>query len=244
MMVKTVRALVALFCAVATGAAFAAAWPERPVRIIVTSQPGGGSDTTFRVLAPKLTEYLGQQVVVENRAGVSGNIGAEAIARAAPDGYTLGTLFSSHTSNVAVMKNVPFDLIRDFTPITNAVTMPNLLTSHPSVPAKTLKELVDIARRSPNKLSYASGGIGSTPHLSGELFRLLSGITLVHVRFHDRLPAPVLRTVLQGDDRRYDRLVDWVTETEGNFRDDLLAGVPVVDLLVLPISEIADRWRS
>ena len=127
--------------------------------------------------------FRSQQVVVENRAGVSGNIGAEAIARAAPDGYTLGTLFSSHTSNVAVMKNVPFDLVRDFTPITNAVTMPNLLTSHPSVPAKTLKELVDIARRSPNKLSYASGGIGSTPHLSGELLKSLTKTQIVHVPY-------------------------------------------------------------
>ena len=133
-----------------------AAWPERPVRIIVTSQPGGGSDTTFRVLAPKLTEYLGQQVIIENRAGVSGNIGAEAIARAIPDGYTLGTLFSSHTSNVAVMKNVPFDIIRDFTPITNAVTMPNLLTSHPSVPAKNLKELIAFAMTRPGQMHYAT----------------------------------------------------------------------------------------
>jgi tripartite-type tricarboxylate transporter receptor subunit TctC len=153
------------------------------VRIIVTSQPGGGSDTTFRLLAPKLTEYLGQQVVVENRAGVSGNIGAEAIARAAPDGYTLGTLFSSHTSNVAVMKNVPFDLLRDFAPVTNVVTMANILFSHPSVPAKNVKELVAFAKTRPGQLNYATAGIGSNAHLSMVLFLNLTGLTMTHVPY-------------------------------------------------------------
>jgi tripartite-type tricarboxylate transporter receptor subunit TctC len=176
-------ALCALGLCVATCDALAAAWPERPVRIIVTSQPGGGSDTTFRLLAPKLTEYLGQQVVVENRAGVSGNIGAEAIARAAPDGYTLGTLFSSHTSNVAVMKNVPFDLLRDFAPVTNVVTMANILFSHPSVPAKNVKELVAFAKTRPGQLNYATAGIGSNAHLSMVLFLNLTGLTMTHVPY-------------------------------------------------------------
>ena len=180
---KSARACAAFaLCAGVAGVSVdvSAAWPERPIRIIVTSQPGGGSDTTFRVLAPKLTEYLGQQVVVENRAGVSGNIGAEAIARAAPDGYTLGTLFSSHTSNVAVMKNVPFDLVRDFTPITNAVTMPNLLTSHPSVPAKTLKELVAFAKTRPGQMQYATSGVGANAHLSMVLLLNMTGLSMVH----------------------------------------------------------------
>jgi tripartite-type tricarboxylate transporter receptor subunit TctC len=176
-------ALCVLGLCIVTCDALAAAWPERPVRIIVTSQPGGGSDTTFRVLAPKLTEFFGQQVVVENRAGVSGNIGAEAIARAAPDGYTLGTLFSSHTSNVAVMKSVPFDLLRDFAPITNVVTMPNLLFSHPSVPAKNVKELVAFAKTRPGQLNYATSGIGSNAHLSMVLFLNMTGLTMTHVPY-------------------------------------------------------------
>ena len=175
-----VATLLVLSCACGLAGA---AWPERPVRIIVTSQPGGGSDTTFRVLAPKLTEYLGQQVIIENRAGVSGNIGAEAIARAIPDGYTLGTLFSSHTSNVAVMKNVPFDIIRDFTPITNAVTMPNLLTSHPSVPAKNLKELIAFAKTRPGQMQYATSGVGANSHLSMVLLLNMTGLSMVHVPY-------------------------------------------------------------
>ena len=180
---KILCAIAATAFAVAAGGASAAAWPERPVRIIVTSQPGGGSDTTFRLLAPKLTEYLGQQVVVENRAGVSGNIGAEAIARAAPDGYTLGTLFSSHTSNVAVMKSVPFDLVKDFTPITNVVTMPNILFSHPSVPAKNVRELVAFAKTRPGQINYATSGIGSNAHLSMVLFLNMTGLSMVHVPY-------------------------------------------------------------
>ena len=177
------RAMGALLPVVAITGAFAATWPERPVRIIVTSQPGGGSDTTFRVLEPRLTAYLGQQVIVENRAGVSGNIGAEAIARATPDGYTLGTLFSSHTSNVAVMKNVPFDIVRDFTPITNAVTMANILFSHPSLPAKNVKELVAFAKTRPDQLQYATSGVGSNAHLSMVLFLNTTGLTMVHVPY-------------------------------------------------------------
>ena len=188
------RALAAsLLCAAAVAQA---AWPERSVRIIVTSQPGGGSDTTFRVLAPKLTEYLGQQFFVENRAGVSGNIGAEAIARAAPDGYTLGTLFSSHTSNVAVMKNVPFDILRDFAPITNAVTMANMVVEHPSVPAKNLKELVAFAKTRPGQLQYATSGVGANSHLSMVLLLNMTGLSMVHVPY--RSTPSALTDVIAG----------------------------------------------
>ena len=188
------RALAASLLCVAAVAQ--AAWPERSVRIIVTSQPGGGSDTTFRVLAPKLTEYLGQQFFVENRAGVSGNIGAEAIARAAPDGYTLGTLFSSHTSNVAVMKNVPFDILRDFAPITNAVTMANMVVEHPSVPAKNLKELVAFAKTRPGQLQYATSGVGANSHLSMVLLLNMTGLSMVHVPY--RSTPSALTDVIAG----------------------------------------------
>ena len=176
--------------------AWAAAWPERPVRIIVVSQPGAASDTLFRLLAPKYTEYLGQQFVVENRAGASGNIGAEAIARAAPDGYTLGTLFSSHTSNVSVMKNVPFDLVRDFAPITNVATLPNILISHPSVPAKNLRELIAFAKARPGQLQYATSGVGANAHLSMALLLNSAGVSMVHVPY--RSTPSALTDVIAG----------------------------------------------
>ncbi len=121
-------------CIVIPGA-LAAGYPDRLVRLIVPALPGSATDTTMRLIAPKLAEHLGQQtVVVENRAGVSGNIGAELAARAAPDGYTLLAVYASHTSNVAVMKNVPFDMVRDFAPISLAVILPSVLVSHPSLP--------------------------------------------------------------------------------------------------------------
>ncbi len=193
----TVRSLGVLVLAVSTCSAFAAAWPERAVRIIVTSQAGAASDTTFRLLGPKLAEYLGQQIVVENRAGVSGNIGAEAIARAAPDGYTMGTLFSSHTSNVSVMKSVPFDLLKDFAPITNVVTLPNILISHPSLPARNLKGLIAFAKTRPGQLQYASSGVGANAHLSMELLLNLTGLSMVHVPY--RSTPSALTDVIGGN---------------------------------------------
>ena len=164
--------------------AVAAGYPDRPVRLIVPSLPGGGSDTTMRLIAPKLAEYLGQQtVVVENRAGVSGNLGAELVARAAPDGYTLLSIFASHTSNVAVMKNVPFDLVRDFAPISLAVTLPNVLVSHPSLPPKTVKELIAFAKARPGQLQYATAGVGSNAHLTMALFLNMTGLQMIHVPY-------------------------------------------------------------
>jgi tripartite-type tricarboxylate transporter receptor subunit TctC len=164
--------------------AVAAGYPDRLVRLIVPSLPGGGSDTTMRLIAPKLAEYLGQQtVVVENRAGVSGNLGAELVARAAPDGYTLLSIFASHTSNVAVMKNVPFDLVRDFAPISLAVTLPNVLVSHPSLPPKTVKELIAFAKARPGQLQYATAGVGSNAHLTMALFLNMTGLQMLHIPY-------------------------------------------------------------
>jgi len=169
---------------VAIPAVLAAGYPDRPVRLIVPSLPGGGSDTTMRLIAPKLAEYLGQQtVVVENRAGVSGNLGAELVARAAPDGYTLLSIFASHTSNVAVMKNVPFDLVRDFAPVSLAVTLPNVLVSHPSLPPKTVRELIAFAKARPGQLQYATAGVGSNAHLTMALFLNMTGLEMLHIPY-------------------------------------------------------------
>src|SRR3972149_109196 len=118
----------------------AAAYPDRPVRLVVPSPAGGGTDSSTRIIAPKLEEILGQRIVVDNRGGASGNIGAELVARAPPDGYTLLACIGTHTSNPAVMRNVPYDLVRDFAPISRTMTLPGVLVSHPSLPVKTVKE--------------------------------------------------------------------------------------------------------
>lgn len=180
--IARILGMVALGAVIPT--AVAAGYPERPVRLIVPSLPGGGSDTTMRLIAPKLAEYLGQQtVVVENRAGVSGNLGAELVARAAPDGYTLLSIFASHTSNIAVMKNVPFDLVRDFAPVSLAVTLPNVLVSHPSLPPKTVKELIVFAKARPGQLQYATAGVGSNAHLTMALFLNMTGLQMMHIPY-------------------------------------------------------------
>jgi len=182
----------AMMSAIAIPAApFAAAYPDRPLRLIVPSLAGGGTDTTTRIIAPKLAEYLGQQIVIDNRGGMSGNLGAELASRAAPDGYTLLATFASHASNPAVIKNTPYDLERDFAPISMTVIVPNLLYSHPSLPAKNVKELIAFARTRPGRLSYASAGVGSTSHLAMELFLSMTGLKMLHVPYKGASQAAI-----------------------------------------------------
>jgi tripartite-type tricarboxylate transporter receptor subunit TctC len=166
-----------------------AAYPEKPIRWIVPSTPGGGTDTTTRIVVPKISEILGQPIVIENRPGASGNIGVAVVAKAAPDGYTLGTCIASNTSNVALQQNVPFDLTRDFSPVTLLVTLPNALVAHPSLPAKNVKELIALARSKPGKLEYSSGGLGSIQHMSMELFLNMTGTKMLHVPYKATHPA-------------------------------------------------------
>jgi tripartite-type tricarboxylate transporter receptor subunit TctC len=174
-----------------TGTALAAGYPDKPIRVIVASPPGGGTDLSTRMFTPKFGEVLGQPIVVDNRGGGSGNIGAEAAARAAPDGYTLLTAAASLTSNPFVMKRVPYDLERDFAPVSMTVMVPNLLVSHPSLPSKNLKELVAFARARPGQLSYASAGVGSVPHLMMEFFLSMGGLKMTHVPYKGAGPALV-----------------------------------------------------
>jgi tripartite-type tricarboxylate transporter receptor subunit TctC len=171
--------------------AHAQQYPARAVRIIVPSAPGGGTDITARILAPKLSEQLGQQFVVENRAGAGTMIGGEAVARAAPDGYTLLMGISTLAINPATYKKVPYDALKDFAPITHVVSLPNVLVTHPSVPAKTVKELIAFSRARPGELYYASAGVGTSPHLSTELFLLMGGIKMVHVPYKGSGPGIV-----------------------------------------------------
>ena len=181
-----IAVILALFAV--TSAAFAA-YPDKPIRWIVPSTPGGGTDTTTRIVVPKLAEILGQPVVVENRPGASGNIGVAVVAKASPDGYTLGTCIASNASNVALQQNIPFDLTRDFAPITLLVTLPNAMVAHPSLPAKNVKELIALAKSKPGKIEYSSGGLGSIQHMSMELFLNMTGTKMLHVPYKATHPA-------------------------------------------------------
>ncbi len=166
-----------------------AAYPDKPLRWVVPSVAGGATDTTTRIIAPKLGEALGQNVVIENKGGASGNIGAEFVARAAPDGYTFLTAIASNASNVALMKKVPFDLVRDFAPVSLMVTVPEMILSHPSLPAKNVRELIALAKAHPGQLQYSTGGIGSIQHMGMELFLLTTGTKMMHVPYKATHPA-------------------------------------------------------
>lgn len=176
--------------------ATAQGFPSKPIRMIVPFPPGG-VDTTGRLLAQKMTENLGQAVVLENRGGANGMIGSSEVARAAPDGYTmLMTTPSTHITAVFLSKNVPFDPVKDFTPICMAVEPVTVLVVNSTVKASNVKELVDLARRNPGKLSYASSGIGSAFHLMGELFKTTANIDVLHVPYKGT--GPMLSDVVAG----------------------------------------------
>ena len=174
------------------GAAHAQAYPQKPVRIISPYPPGGLGDLLPRAVAAGLTEHLGQQVIVENRPGASQIIGMQAAARSPPDGHTL--VFGSVTSlaiNPSAHRNLPYDPVKDFAPVALCVTTPVYLVLHPSVPAKSVKELVALARARPGTLTYGSGGNGSSNHLAGELFKSLARVDLLHVPYKGAGPAMV-----------------------------------------------------
>jgi len=162
--------------------AHAQSYPAKPIRIVVPFAPGGGADIIARILGQKMTDSWRQQVIVDNRAGASGNIGAEIVAKSAPDGYTLLITSSALAINPSVYRSVPYDL-KDFAPITQPGLLPNILVVHPSVPVKTVKDLIALARSQPGKLAYASAGAGTGTHLAAEMFKLLAGIDMVHVPY-------------------------------------------------------------
>ena len=176
----------ALYCA----AAAAQPYPSRPVRIIVPQATGGGVDIMARSVAQKLTESWGQQVIVDNRPGANGIIGIEAVAKAKPDGYTLSAAFTSVlTINPHVYKSLPYDTFRDFAPISQTVTNTIVLIVHPSLPVKSVKELVALGRSRPGQLDYGSFGVGNMTHLAGELLRVETGLRMVHVPYKGETPA-------------------------------------------------------
>jgi tripartite-type tricarboxylate transporter receptor subunit TctC len=194
---RTFRAIVAAgaiavasFCAAPAHAqAVPSGYPDHPVRIIVPFAPAGPVDLVARVVAQKLTERLGKQFFVENQAGAGGNLGMGNAAKAAPNGYTILFVSSSFVVNPSLYPKIPYDPYRDFAPVTVAGAIPNTLIVHPSLPAKNLKEFIELIKSNPGKYSYASAGIGTTPHLSGELLKLTAGLDLVHVPFGGAGPA-------------------------------------------------------
>lgn len=157
-------------------------YPVRPIRVVVPYPPGGAADNVARVIAPKLAEALGQQIIIDNRGGASGSIGADIVAKSAPDGYTLLDDASAHVVNPALRK-LPFDTLKDFAPIGMIMRSPNLLVAHLSLPVKTVRDLMALAKARPGEITFASAGIGSAPHMAGELFKYLAKVNLVHVPY-------------------------------------------------------------
>ncbi len=183
------RALAAMLVAALAGIAGAQDYPNRPIKMIVPYPPGGGTDVIARILQEPLGAELGQPIVIENRGGAAGNVGTDVAAKATPDGYTILFTLSSHTINPKLYDRLPFDVERDFVPITLATLVPQILVAHPSVPANNVRELIALAKANPGKLNYASVGTGSPGHIAGELFKLRTGVDIVHVPYKGGGPA-------------------------------------------------------
>ena len=180
---RLTRVLALLFAANVALLAHGAEFPTRPVRIIVPSTPAGGLDVLARLLAPKLTEKWGQQIVIENRAGAGGIIGTEIAAKATPDGHTLLLVAAGYSANPFLYKKLPYDTPKDFAPVTILGFAPNVLVVHPSVGASTLKELIALAKQKPGQLTYASSGVGTSGHLAMALLERSAGVKMVHVPY-------------------------------------------------------------
>jgi tripartite-type tricarboxylate transporter receptor subunit TctC len=186
-----------------------------PVRLLVGAPPGGSTDTLARTLATEMGRLLGRIVLVENRAGAGGNIAAEAVANASPDGNTLLMSFTSHAINASLYPSLPFDPIKDFTPLTCVATSPSILVANPALPVKDVRELIELAKAKPGKLNLAIGAIGSSLHLAGDAFKMQSGAYIVNIPY--RGTAPALQDVLAGQ-------VDLMFAAIGNAQAHIRAG--------------------
>ena len=193
---KTLAPALAALVLAAAPAAHAQSYPSKPLRLIVGFTPGGGVDINARLLSPKLTEYLGQNVIVENRPGAGTNIANELVARSAPDGYTLLINTAAIVINLSLYKKVNYEA-KDFTPVSMFSQSPNILTVHPSLPVKNVKDLIALAKAKPGAMNFSSAGSGTTQHLTGELFKLRTGTNIVHVPYKGS--APSLTALLGGE---------------------------------------------
>jgi tripartite-type tricarboxylate transporter receptor subunit TctC len=190
-------AAIAALCALAAQAAAQSGYPNRPIKYIVIFTPGGTTDILARLIAPKLSEALGQPVVVENRPGAGGSVGSELLAKSAPDGYTIGGgTISSHAINVSLYSKLAYDPVKDFAPITMLATLPNMLIVHPSLNVGNVKELIALLKANPNKYSFGSAGNGTSQHISGELFKTMAGVQMQHIPYKGS--GPMLPDLLAG----------------------------------------------
>jgi len=188
---RTVLALaMSLVSTLAAGSALSAGFPDRQLTMVVPFAAGGSTDVVARIIAQKMSEDLGQQVIVQNVAGAGGNLGADNVARAEPDGYTIlmGTV-ATHALNPLILKSTPYDPIKDFAPVSLLVIVPNVLVVNPALPAKDVKELLALLKADPDKYSYASSGNGTPLHLSGELFKSMAGVNMQHIPYKGAGPA-------------------------------------------------------
>jgi len=225
--------LLRVFAGAIAFAAAAPAWaqapyPTKPVRIVVPLSPGGTVDIVARSLAQKLTEQMGQQVIVENRPGVSSLVGTQYVSKAPPDGYTLLAIANTFATVPAIMSNPGYDVVRDFAPISLTARIPQVLDVTPSLPVRTVKELIALAKARPNELSYASSGTGSTGHIAAELFSVQAGIKMLHVPYKGNAPA----------------LVDLIGGQVMMFFDQLSTSVPYIDGNKLRPIAVTTRTRA
>jgi tripartite-type tricarboxylate transporter receptor subunit TctC len=213
-----------LGCIAMAGSASAQdAYPSRPVTLVVPFPAGGSTDLVARVIGEKMTTALGQQVVIENKGGAGGNLGSAAVAKADPDGYTIlmGTV-ATHALNPAVFKKMPYDAVKDFAPISLLVTVPNVLVVNPELPARSVQELIALLKAKPGEYSYASSGNGTPLHLSGELFKTMAGVDMVHIPYKGAGPA---LTDLLGN--HVSIMFDNLPSSTGYIRDGRLRGLAV-----------------
>jgi len=182
-------ALTLAAAALAPVGASAQNWPAKPIKLIVGNPPGGTNDILARLLQTPLSEVLGQPIVIENKAGGGTIVGTEATVRSAPDGYTIGTIISVHASNVSLQQRLPYDAVKDITPIAFLGRVSNIVVVHPSVPANSMKELIDLAKAKPGSIHHGTSGNGTSQHFSGELLKLGAGIDIVHVPYRGGGPA-------------------------------------------------------
>lgn len=187
--VYAARALVAITGLAAVAAASAQQYPSRPVRLIIPFSAGGAADVPGRILGQRISESMGQQLIIDNRPGAGSTIGAEAGAKAPPDGYTWFMISNTHFVSAALYKKLPYDSLNDYTPISQITSAPNVLVVHPSLPAKSVKELIALAKAKPGDINYASSGNGSTQHLTGAMFAKMAGVKMTHIPYRGSGPA-------------------------------------------------------
>jgi len=187
---RSINVVAAACLALAASFAHAQAYPAKPIRVVVPFPPGGATDILARAAGQKLTETLGQPVIIDNRPGAGGNIGSELVAKSGNDGYTLlmGTV-GTHAINASLYAKMPYDHVKDFVPIVLVAGVPNVLVVHPSVPANSVQELIAYGRANPGKLNFASSGSGTSIHLAGELFKVMTGVQMTHVPYKGSAPA-------------------------------------------------------